>query len=117
MSSSISSAPSSIFPRVTSSSCVSARVNASSPRAQLGEQPGGAVSREAQRRIDPRDENHACVEWEMRESTVDRRDADLAGHRVEIVEHQEQPLPERSDAVHELVDRILDRTARYTEPL
>ena len=52
------------------------------PRPQLGEQPGGAVSREAQRRIDPRDENHACVGWEMRERTVDRRDAALAGHRM-----------------------------------
>ena len=83
------------------------------PRAQLGEHPGGAVSREAQRRIDPRDENHTCVEWEVRQGMVDRRDAALAGHLVKIVEHQEQPLPERGDAVHELVDRVLDRTARY----
>ena len=52
----------------------------------------------------------------VREGVVDRRQAFPAGHRLHVVEHDEQLPAERGDVVEELVDRRLDRAARHAEP-
>ena len=47
---------------------------------------------------------------------VDRGQAFLVRHCVEVVEHDDQAGAERRDAVHQLVHGVLDRAARNAEP-
>ena len=56
------------------------------------------------------------VRGKLGEGIVDRRQAFLAGHRVQVLEHDDQLAPQRGYAVHELVDGDLDRAARHGEP-
>jgi hypothetical protein len=55
------------------------------------------------------------VRRKLGEGVVDRRQAFLAGHRVQVIEHDDQPAPPRRHAVHEFVDGDLDRAARHVE--
>ena len=71
----------------------------------LGERAGGAQTCELERRIDARDEDDVRVRRKVREGVVDRRQAFLAGHRLQVVEHDDQLPAERGDVVEELVDR------------
>ena len=82
----------------------------------LGERTGGAQTCELERRIDACDEDDVRVRRKVREGVVDRRQAFLAGHRLQVVEHDDQLPAERGGAVEELVDRDLDGAARHAEP-
>ncbi len=62
----------------------------------LGERTGGAQPREPERRIDARDEHDVRVRRKVREGVVDRRQALPAGHRVQVVEHDDQLALQRA---------------------
>ena len=91
-------------------------MNARSACADLDQRPSGAQPRKPQRRIDAREQDDPRVRRKVPERIVDRREALLARHFVEILEHNDQLASQPGDAVHELVDRCLDRTSRHSEP-
>ncbi len=86
-------------------------------RAQLCERAAGTQLCEPQRWIDPGDGDHADVGRQVREGVVDRGETLVVRHCMQVVEHDHELTPERRHAVQELVDGILERAARYVEPL
>ena len=84
-------------------------------RAQLGERAAGAQPRQAERRVDARDHDQACVRREMLDGIVDRRQGITVRDGLQVVEHDHELTPEASDPVQQLVDRAGD-VRRRTEP-
>ena len=84
-------------------------------RAQLGERAAGTQPRQAERRVDARDHDQACVRGEMLDGVVDRRQGITVRDGLQVVEHDHELTPEASDPVQQLVDRAGD-VRRRTEP-
>jgi hypothetical protein len=82
----------------------------------LGKRTGGAQTSEPERRIDARDQDNVRVRRKVREGIVDRLQAFPVRHRVQVVEHDDQLARLCGGAVHQLVDRDIDGTARHAEP-
>ena len=83
----------------------------------LDERPSGTQRSESQRRIRACNDQHVRVRRTVPERVVDRRQAFLAGHRVQVVQDDDQLAAQRCHAVHQLVHRGLNRAARHAEPL
>ena len=104
-------------PRSTSSSCASAAVNASSlrraaPRGRRG-RAGARASSAGSMRVST---IRCAVRGEMLEGVVDRCQAVVVRHGLQVVEHEHELAPERRDAVHELVDRTVERGSAGSAP-
>ena len=78
-------------------------------RAQLGERAAGTQPRQAERRVDARDHDQACVRGEMLDGVVDRRQGITVRDGLQVVEHDHELAPEASDPVQQLVDRAARR--------
>ncbi len=72
--------------------------------------------RESQRGIRSRDDDYTGVTRQVCEGMVDRGEAFLVPHGVQVVKNYDEPALERREAVHQLIDSVLDRTARHAQP-
>ena len=86
-------------------------------RPQLGDCAVGTEPCEPESGICSRDADHPRVRRQVRQGMIDRGQALRVGHRLQVVEHDDQLVPERRDAVHELVDGTLDGAAHDAQPL
>ena len=85
-------------------------------RPQLGELSRRPQLGERERRVDPRADDHAHVLGHVEEGVIERGQAVLFGHGVEIVEHEDHRLSVPAEGAQQLVDGVLDRAPCSTEP-
>ena len=79
------------------------------PRADLREHPARPQTREADRRVRARRGNQARIRRQPLDRLGDRAHRSLAADRVQVVEHDRHPTAIRDEAIHQLIDRRLDR--------
>ncbi len=78
-------------------------------RAKLDQTTLAAEMRELQRRIKPRDQDEARRFRQLLDEIVEELVALGIGHGVQVVEHDDELLPEGRDRVRQLVDRRFER--------